>query len=653
MKRILHLFIPFFLLLLFIISGNLLIAQGWERTYGGNVEDNAFSVIQTLEGGYALLGFSESTTSFGTNVILIKTDEAGHQQWIQSFGGVGDDKGYEVMQDEEGNYIIIGQTSSIGNGEEDVLLIKTDSKGRELWRKAFGGVFSDRGFSLTLSKDGGYILTGRTDLINDGKANVYLIKTDEDGNLLWEKTFGGEDVDVGESVIETSTGEIVVVGQTKSFATPNPNSPNAPSADVYFIKTNSSGEVLIEKSFGNIEQDIAYDIVETLEGNFALTGVTTNKGDAYLLMLDGEGNELWSKSYGGIFTEIGYSIDLTEDGGFVIVGFKEITDIDAQVYLFKTDNQGELIWERLFGSSGFDIGRSVAITADGGYIVAGNFDVNTNPGSLLPLNDMYLIKTNGEGNIFKNIIRGTVHRDMNTNCEKDGGEKVLEDWLVRLKKEDKTFYATTDKNGEYAISVENGSYNVGLVVLNTAWEVCQNYNVVFSDNDTMQLDFAARSTIENCPVLVVDVSTAILEPCRAANYTISICNRGIEKAENTYIDVQFDDYLTVNFSTLPWTNHVGNIYRFDIGDLVVEECGSFEVNTTLNCDAFIGQAHCVEAYAHPDPICIPPPPLWNGASIRVDGECIGDSVQFIIRNVGDGNMLSPQGFIVIIDNVDF
>ena len=266
---------------------------------------------------------------------------------------------------------------------------------------------------------------------------------------------------------------------------------------------------------------------------------------------------------------------------------------------------------------------------------------------------MYLVKTDGDGNIFNNTIRGTVHRDLNTNCEKDGDEKNLADWLVRVRGEEGIFYTTTDENGAYSLNVKNGSFNVSLVVLNTAWEVCQNYNVAFTGSDTMQLDFATRSTVENCPILVVDVSTAILEPCRDANYTISICNRGIETAEAAYIDVQFDPFLEVNYSTLPWTDHVGNIYRFDIGDLSIEECGSFVVNTTVSCDAAVGQAHCVEAYAHPDPICIPPPPLWDGASIKVEGECIGDSVQFLIKNIGGGDMGTSLNFIVIEDDIIF
>jgi len=655
MKRLVRLFIPFLLLTFFTFLGNQSIAQGWEQTYGGNTNDQAYSVIPTLDGGYALLGFAESNSSLGTNVILVKTNENGTEQWSKSFGGTGDDKGYEIVQDQEGNYIIIGQTSSIGNGEDDVLLLKVNSRGEEVWQKAFGGPFNDRGFSLAAAKDGGYILTGRTEVIEDESANVYLIRTDANGNLLWEQNFGGTDIEVGRGVIEASDGSIVIVGENQSDAIPNPNSPNNTSSDVYFIRTNAFGEVLVEKTFGNVEEDKAFDVVETAAGNFALTGMTNARRDLYLLLLDKDGKELWSKSYGGIFDEVGHSILLAPDGGFVIGGIKEITPTTTEMYLVKTDSQGELEWDRLFGSLGLDGGRSVASSADGGYVFAGEFDINNTVDrtSLIPLYDMYLVKTDENGNVFNNTIQGVVHRDLNTNCEKDADEKVLEDWLVRIRGNEGISYATTDENGKYNLSVKNGSYNVSVVVLNTAWEVCQNYNVSFTENDTMQLDFATRSTVENCPILVVDVSTAILEPCREADYTVSICNRGIETAEGTYIDVQFDPFLEVNYSTLPWTNHVGNIYRFDIGDLVIEECGSFVVNTTVSCDAVVGQAHCVEAYAHPDPICIPPPPLWNGASIKVEGECIGDSVQFLIKNIGGGNMGTPLGFIVVQDEVVF
>ena len=196
------------------------------------------------------------------------------------------------------------------------------------------------------------------------------------------------------------------------------------------------------------------------------------------------------------------------------------------------------------------------------------------------------------------------------------------------------------------------SYNVGLVVLNKAWDVCQNYNVNFNTADTIELNFAARATVADCPVIVADIAAPFLEPCRSTDYTVNLCNRGVDLAEDAFIDIQFDRDQTVNFSSLPWTDHTGNLYRFFVGDLRVEECTDFKVNVSVDCDAVIGKSHCVEAYASPNALCIPPPPTWNGASIRIDGECIGDSVQFVITNIGDGDMTASSDFIIIIDNVD-
>ncbi len=390
-----------------------------------------------------------------------------------------DDKGFELVQDAEGNYVIIGQTNSFNN-IEDVLLLKVDSKGSEIWQKTYGGPLNDRGFGVTIAKNGDYLLVGRTELAETESTNVYLLRTDADGNLLWEQNFGGDALDIGESVIETSDGNIVIVGSNRSSAIPNPTSPSGTSSDVYFIKTDASGNILIEKTYGNVEEDGAYDVVETAEGNFVLTGITSNKRDLYLLSLDKTGAEIWSKSYGGDFDEIGNAIAITPDGGFIVAGVKEITTTTSQMYLVKTDNQGNLEWERLFGLSGLDFGQSVAVTNDGGYIIGGGFDINNDPDrpTVFQLYDMYMVKTDGNGNIFNNTIRGTVHRDMNTNCEKDENEAVLEDWLVRIRNGNEVFYATTDENGEYELTVENGNYNVSLVILNTAWEVCQNYNVL-------------------------------------------------------------------------------------------------------------------------------------------------------------------------------
>lgn len=649
MKRVIHRFKQLFLLTFLVVlySTSFLFAQGWERTFGGNTEDQAFGITQTVDGGFAIVGFSESQGRFGTNVTLIKIDDAGNEEWSQSLGMEGDDIGYDVVQEKDGTYLIVGQTNGSGNGNKDILLIKADASGKMIWQQTYGGEGDDQGWSMVIAKSGDYYITGSR--VYDGNADLYLLKVNQDGEILWDKRFGGEKTDEGFSVIETSKEEVVVVGVTRSFANPNAES----SSDIYFIKTDKTGETILESKYGNLQRDVAKSVVETADGGFALTGIVGKDGDIILMRLDEQGNELWSRTYGGsISAETGEELVLTNDGGFVIAGTNELTERTIQISLLRTDSKGEQIWNRLYGGVGQNFGNSVVATRDGGFVVVGNFDINTDPNSLVPLNDIYVAKASSEGNVFSNIIKGQVHRDINANCELDKEEKLLEDWLVQFRNGTDILYATTDENGTYEVALSDGNYNVGLVVLNNAWDVCQNYNVNFNAADTIELNFAARATVENCPVIVADISAPFLEPCRSTDYTVSLCNRGIVLAEDAFIDIQFDRDQTVNFSSLPWTDHTGNIYRFFVGDLRVEECNDFKVNVSVDCNAVVGKSHCVEAYASPNALCIPPPPTWNGASIRVDGECKGDSVQFVITNIGDGDMTSSSDFIIIVDAVD-
>ena len=192
------------------------LGQGWENTFGGNNEEEGMSVQQTNDGGYIISG---STNSFGngySDIYLIKTDGSGTEQWTKTFGGTESDNGYSVQQTNDGGYIICGETSSFGNGDDDVYVIKTDGNGIEQWSKTFGGISDDKGFSLDKTTDGGYIITGRTGSYSNDD-DVFLIKTDSQGDSLWIKIIGIPDYgcpEEGFSVKEISVlvGSIYVAG---------------------------------------------------------------------------------------------------------------------------------------------------------------------------------------------------------------------------------------------------------------------------------------------------------------------------------------------------------------------------------------------------------------------------------------------------------
>ncbi len=202
------------------------------RTYGG---DLAYSVQQTSDGGYIVVGQTNSFGAGGYDIFLIKTDAKGNIQWAKTYGGTGSEKAYSVRQTADGGYIVAGYTTSFGAGEGDIFLIKTDAKGNIQWAKTYGGTGYDGASSVQQASDGGYILTGETSSFGAGLNDIFLIKTDANGNIQWTKTYGGIYWDLASSVQQTYDGGYIVASTTISFG--------AGSWDIFFVKTDANGNV--------------------------------------------------------------------------------------------------------------------------------------------------------------------------------------------------------------------------------------------------------------------------------------------------------------------------------------------------------------------------------------------------------------------------
>jgi len=364
---------------------------GWTKTFGGIDDDFGNSVQQTFDGGYIIVGTTESFGAGGADIYLVKTNTNGNAVWTKTFGGTNYDYGYSVRQTSDGGYIIAGKASLLGTDSVDfIYLIKTDVNGDSIWARIYIGAYIyAQYFVVQQTSDGGYIIAGTTG--SGANTDVYLVKTYANGDTVWTRTFGGINDDYGYSVQQTIDGGYIIAGTTETFG--------SGTYDVYLIKTNSDGDATWTKSFGGANWDIGYSVQQTTDGGYIIAGVTASFGaglyDFYLIKTDANGNSIWTKTYGSNNDDYGKSVQQTIDGGYIIAGHTySLATNDIDVYLIKADANGNQVWTKTFGGTEWDGANSIQQTSDGGYIIVGTTE-SFGAGN----EDIYLIKTDANGNV--------------------------------------------------------------------------------------------------------------------------------------------------------------------------------------------------------------------------------------------------------------
>ena len=303
------------------INGDL----AWTKTFF-HYTQYGVDVQQTKDGGYIVL----SRGLFLAQTILIKTDAAGDTLWTKSMGGAS--AGYSIEQTTDDGYILAGSVWGFSTSDTlNAVLVKINTTGDIIWLKSYGGSKFDEGYSVQQTSDSGFIMTGYTRSTGADSADVYLVKTDARGDTLWTRAFGGTRDDFGYSVKQTKDNGYIVVGSTKSFG--------AGGRDVYLAKTNSNGNIIWSKTYGGAGFDYGYSIQLTTDGGYIISGNTYSFGanNIYLIKTDSLGNVGWSKAISG---SDGSSVVQTTDGGYVVTGRVTSSSGDEDVLLVKIDSKG-------------------------------------------------------------------------------------------------------------------------------------------------------------------------------------------------------------------------------------------------------------------------------------------------------------------------
>jgi uncharacterized protein (TIGR02145 family) len=400
----------------------------FQKTFGGSQDDAGSCVLQTSDGGYIIAGSTDSFGAGDSDIYLIKTNAVGDTTWTKTIGGTGFEVAHTVIQAYDGGYIILGYTYSLGAGDSDIYLIKIDINGNVLWSKTYGGTGEEICQSIQKTTDEGYIISGFTNSYGAGLYDSYIVKTNTTGDTLWTRTYGGTSTEKGGKVQQTSDGGYIVSGYTESFG--------AGGRDVYLVKTDPWGDIIWTKTYGGTSNDEGQSVYQTLDGGYIISGETYSFGagnrDIYLLKTDDTGDISWTKTYGGTLGEVGFA-QPTSDGGYIIIGYtKSFGGGDSDIYLIKINTDGDTTWTKTIGETGFEDGFSIKQTFDAGFVIVGR----TNSYGA-GLRDVYLIKTDSLGNsecndYSTNTTVGTTTTNIGAGGGITGNGGIINDanWII-------------------------------------------------------------------------------------------------------------------------------------------------------------------------------------------------------------------------------
>ncbi|TAH40726.1 MAG: T9SS type A sorting domain-containing protein [Bacteroidetes bacterium] len=452
----------------------------WQNSFGGTGDDEAYSMQQTIDGGYIVAGSSNSIDGDvsgnrgNRDYWVVKLDSVGNLQWEKSLGGSNDDEAYSIQQTSDYGYVVAGYSKSndgdltINHGSRDFWVVKLNSSGSIQWQKSFGGTNDEWASSIKQTIDGGYMAAGTTESMdgdvsgNHGNLDYWIVKLDSVGNIQWQKCYGGSGGEEAKSIQQTIDTGYIVVGSSDSNN--GDISWNNGARDYWIVKLNNIGNIEWNRSLGGSDPDGAQSVSLSdpwgwgyIVGGFAessdgdVNGHIGYNNDFWILQINPIGVVQWTRSLGGTSSDAAMSIQQTTDYGFIICGVTNSDDGDVQgnhsqftsdYWIVKLNNQGSIEWNKCLGGSADEWASSIQQTSDSGYIVAGNSYSNdgdvTNHHGNVGSSDFWVVKLSPDITIgvdeitstyfavYPTITNGDLHIRTNENLSLNGTYKILD-----------------------------------------------------------------------------------------------------------------------------------------------------------------------------------------------------------------------------------
>lgn len=400
-----------YLLIQFIISSS--VGQSptilWQKSLGGSFYDKATSVIELEDGGYIVAGHSQSSNfdlsmnHGGFDWWIVRLNNNGSIIWQKTLGGSNDEYLRKIIKTHDGNIICIGDTKSNNgdishyNDQIDFWVAKIDLSGNLIWEKCYGGVNIDIGYAVCTTDDGNFMIAGSTESQfpyienNHGLSDFLLIKIDSDGNKIWQKTYGGSGNESCKSIKKSNNGGYILIGNSTSINGDLSN--NYGQQDVWMLKIDNDGQILWQQNFGGSNDDFINNFTEDYEGNFVIIGETysfdfdaseNHSGigarDYFILKVSAEGQKIWTHCYGGSSDDYARGIVESNSKEYVVVGESYSNDGQsnnnigsADIWIIKLNfNDGAIIWQKKYGSEGHDEPNDLILTFDNNFLFVGN-----------------------------------------------------------------------------------------------------------------------------------------------------------------------------------------------------------------------------------------------------------------------------------------